>query len=137
MAGALGLADLVLVDNLQAVFVDVLLVDQGDVFGTTVVPPQNLDEILLDLAGLFHNMLVGVGNGMGKELIPLGVDGKVGIPLFGELPDEGFLQLRLALVSLRAGGRGGVLSRDGVLGGGGNEVVAVHCNTSPSNIVSV
>lgn len=31
MAGALGLADLVLVDNLQAVFVDVLLVDQGDV----------------------------------------------------------------------------------------------------------
>ena len=160
MAGALGLADLVLVDNLQAVFVDVLLVDQGDVFGTTVVPPQNLDEILLDLAGLFHNMLVGVGNGMGKELIPLavgegiivegfqltaqvgdefrlGVDGKVGIPLFGELPDEGFLQLRLALVSLRAGGRGGVLSQDGVLGGGSNEVVAVHCNTSPSNIVSV
>lgn len=104
-------------------------------------------------------MLVGVGNGMGKELIPLavgegvivegfqltaqvgdefrlGVDGKVGIPLFGELPDEGFFQLRLALVSLRAGERGGVLSQDGVLGGGGDEVVAVHFSASSQNVVS-
>ena len=104
-------------------------------------------------------MLVGVGDGVGKELVPLavgkgvvvqglqlaaqvgdelrlGVDGQVGIALPGELPDKGFLQLRLALVSVRAGGRGGVLSQDGVLGGGGDEVVAVHFSASSQNVVS-
>ena len=113
MAGALVPADGVLVDDLQAVLVDVFFVDQGDVFGAAVVPPQHLDEILLDLAGLFHNVFVGVGDGVDKELVPLavgkgvvvqglqlaaqvgdelrlGVDGQVGIALFGELPDEGF-----------------------------------------------
>ena len=67
MAGALGLADLVLVDNLQAVFVDVLLVDQGDVFGTTVVPPQHLDEILLDLAGLSTICSLGLAMAWAKN----------------------------------------------------------------------
>ena len=148
VAGALVPADGVLVDDLQPIVVDVFLVQQGDVFGSAVVPAQHLDEILLHLAGLFHNVFVGVGQGFMEKAIPLavgkgvvvegfqltaqvgdefrlGVDGQIGIALLGELLDERLFQCGLALVAVRPGG--GFIGGDHrVLGGGSDDVIGVH-----------
>lgn len=71
--GPLLLAHLILVDDLEPVIVDVLLVDEGDVLGGAVVPAEYLHEVLLDLSSLFHDVLVGVGDGVLEELLPLAV----------------------------------------------------------------
>ena len=73
VACPLRLAYLILVDDLEAVVVDVFLVNEGDILGGAVVPPEHLHKVLLDLPGLFHNMLVGVGDGVGEEPLPLAV----------------------------------------------------------------
>ena len=48
-------ADLVLVDDLEAVVVDIGLVDQGDVLCRAIVALQDLDVVLLD-AAVFSTM---------------------------------------------------------------------------------
>ena len=155
VAGALVPADGVLVDDLQPVVVDVFLVQQGDVFGSAVVPAQHLNEILLHLAGLFHNVLVGVGQRLVEKTVPLavgkvvavegfqltaqvcdefrlGVDGQIGIALLGELPDERLFQRGLALVAVRPGGGGFIGGDHRVLGGGSDDVIGVHKGLTPS-----
>ena len=62
---------LILVDDLQAVVVDVLFVDQRDVFGAAIIPVQYLHIVFLNLPSLFRNMLVGVGNYITEKLLPL------------------------------------------------------------------
>ena len=76
------LLHLILVDDLQAVVVDVLLVDQRDIFGTAIIPVQYLHIIFLNLSGLFGNMFVGVGNYITKELLPLRIGKLVVVQLF-------------------------------------------------------
>ena len=103
----------------------------------------------MDLAGLFHDVLVGVGDGVGKEPLPLavgerkvvhrlqlaaqvgdqvglGVEGKVFVALPREQLDELLLQRRLALVAVGAVFHRLVGGHDGVFGGGGDDVVGVH-----------
>lgn len=150
LVGAYG----VLMDDLEMVVVDLLFVDEGDVFSGAVVPVEHLDKILLDLAGLFQNVLVRVGNDTGEELIPLAVgklvavqglqlpaqvgdqirllmDGQILIALLLEHPEEFLLQGGLALVLLGAEGGGGVFRDHGVFRGGGDDVEEGHDGSSP------
>ena len=103
--GPLLLAHLILVDDLEAVVVDVLLVDEGNVLGGAVVPPEYLHEVLLDLPGLLDDVLVGVGNGVLEELLPLAVGKLVivqGLQLTAQIGNQvGLLvdrQIRIALL---------------------------------------
>ena len=142
---------LVLVDDLQMVVVDVLFVQQIDVFAGTVVLAQHLHMVALYLAGLFHDALVGAGNAILEETLPLRVgegvvvqllqlaaqigderrlvvDGQVFIALGGQHMDEFLLQRGLALVALRPPRLRGILRHHRTLAGGGDEVVLGHRN---------
>ena len=155
MSGSLFLAYLILVDHLKAVVVNVFLINQGDIFGSTVIPSEYLHEILLNLPGLFHDMLIGVGNGIKKEPLPFSVgelvaiqglqlaaqvgdeirllmNWKILIALLGEQLNKLPLQRRLALVAVRAVFHRLVGGDDGIFGCGGNDVVGVHGCTPSS-----
>lgn len=144
---------LVLIDDLQAVVVDVLFVNKGDVFGAAVISMEVLDRVGLDAAGLFHDAVVCVGDDLPEEPLPLAVgkaavvqklqlrpevfhqgglvvDGEVFITLGGQQPDELFFQLRLALVGVGTGGFRLVFGDNGAFGAGGDEVVGTHIITS-------
>ena len=54
------------------------------------------------------------------------MDGKVFIALGSQQPDELFLQLRLALIGVGAGGLRLVFGDNGAFGAGGDEVVSTH-----------
>ena len=148
--GPLLLAHLILVDNLETVVVDVLLVDEGDIFGGAVIPPQHLHKVLLDFSGLLHNVLVGVGDGIGEEPLPLPigelvavqslqlaaqvgnevgflVDLQILIALLGKQLNEFPLQVRFALVGVRAVFYWLVRGDDGVFGCGGDKVEISPC----------
>ena len=150
--GPLLLAHLILVDDLEAVVVDVLLVDEGNVLGGAVVPAEHLHEVLLDLPGLLHDVLVGVGNGILEELLPLAVgklvivqslqltaevgdqvsllvDRQIRIALLGEQLDELPLQRRLALVAVGTFFHRLVGGDHGVFGCGGNNIKITHSTT--------
>lgn len=64
---------LILVQDLQAVVMDVTLVDELNVLGRTIVPLEDLNMILLDLASLLFDTLVGTGQALAKEPLPFGV----------------------------------------------------------------
>ena len=64
------LLHLILVDDLQAVVVDVLFVNQRDIFGAAIILVQHMHVIFLNLPGLFGNMFVGVGNYITEKLLP-------------------------------------------------------------------
>mgnify|MGYP001686450665 CR=1 FL=1 len=58
VAGVVGAGiDDVLVGDLQAVVVDVLLVDEPDVLGLAVVPDEGLDVVLLDATRLLRDLV--------------------------------------------------------------------------------
>ena len=57
MPCAVCLFYLILVDDLQAVVMDVLFVDQRDIFGAAIILVQHLYIVFLNLPGLFRNML--------------------------------------------------------------------------------
>jgi hypothetical protein len=61
---------LILVDDLQAVVVDVLFVQKVDVLGRTVISLEYLDVVVLDLSGLLDNAFIGVGYAFSKEPFP-------------------------------------------------------------------
>lgn len=110
---------------------------------------QHLNIVLLDLAGLFHDVLIGVGDGVREELLPLAVgenivvqqfqlpsqignevslfvDGKVLVALLGEHLNKLFLQRRLTLIAVRALFRRLVLSNHGIFGCGSYDVECLH-----------
>ena len=66
-------ANHILIDNLQPVVMDVLFIYECNILGRTVITSQDLDIIFLYLPSLFHNMLIGIGNGIFEKIIPLGV----------------------------------------------------------------
>ena len=140
MPCAVCLFYLILVDDLQAVVVDVLLVDQRDIFGAAIIPVQYLHIVFLNLPGLFRNMLVGVGNYITEKLPPLrigklvvvqlfqlaaevsnqfilGMQRQIGVALLAQQPDKLFFQFCLALVAVRThlggfiGGNNGIFTR--------------------------
>ena len=104
MLGPLLLVHLILVDDLEAVVVDVLLVDEGNVLGGAVVPAEYLHEVLLNLPGLLHDVLVGVGNGILEELLPLAVGKLVivqSLQLTAQIGDQvGLLYVYLLRIAL-------------------------------------
>ena len=140
---------LILVDDLQAVVVDVLLVDQRDIFGTAIIPVQHLHIIFLNLPGLFGNVLVGVGNHITEKLPPLrigklvvvqlfqltaevsnqfilGMQRQIGIALLAQQPDKLFFQFRLALVAVRAHLGGFIGGNNGIFIGSRNDIEKGH-----------
>ena len=103
---------------------DVLLVDQRDVLGAAIVTLQDLNEVLLHLAGLFHDMLIGIGQTFFEETAPLvlaeldavevfqppaeigdqlllAVNGQILVALFRQEADELALQSGLTLIAVR------------------------------------
>ena len=65
---------LVLIDDLQAVVVDVFFIQQTDVFRGAVVAVQKLDGFGLDPARLFCDSLIFAGNALGKKATPFTVN---------------------------------------------------------------
>ena len=146
MPCAVCLLHLVLVDDLQAVVVDILLVNQRDIFGTAIIPVQYLHIIFLNLPGLFGNVLVGVGNYITEKLPPLrigklvvvqlfqltaevsnqfilGMQRQIGIALLAQQADKLFFQFRLTLVAVRAHLGGFIGSNNGIFIGSRNNVI--------------
>ena len=149
MPCAICLFYLILVDDLQAVVMDVLFVDQCDIFGTAIIPVQYLHIIFLNLPGLFGNMLVGVGNHITEKLLPfrigkvvvvqffqlaaevgnqfiLGMQRQIGIALLAQQPNKLFFQFRLALVAVRAHLGGFIGSNNSIFIGSRNDIEKGH-----------
>ena len=93
---AVVFGDYVLIGDLQTVVVNVLFVNQRDIFRTSVIAPQNLHIVLLNLAVLFRNAVVGIGNALGKEPLPFAVGKMIVVQRF-ELCAQVGDQLRLAV----------------------------------------
>ena len=152
MPCAVCLFYLILVDDLQAVVVDVLLVDQRDIFGTAIIPVQYLHIIFLNLPGLFGNMFVGVGNYITEKLPPLcirklvvvqlfqlaaevgnqfifGMQRQIGIAVLTQQPDKLFFQFRLALVAVSAHLGGFIGGNNSIFIGGRNDIEKGHFHT--------
>ena len=152
MPCAVCLFYLILVDDLQAVVVDVLLVDQRDIFGAAIIPVQYLHIVFLNLPGLFGNMLVGVGNYITEKLPPLrigklvvvqlfqlaaevsnqfifGMQRQIGIALLAQQPDKLFFQFRFALVAVRTHLGGFIGGNNGIFIGSRNDIEKGHFHT--------
>ena len=142
---------LVLVEHLQAVVVDVLFVQQVDVFGRTAVLPQHLHMIELNPARLFQNPVVCAHDAVPKEARPLAVrkgvvvqplqltaevgdergfvvDVQIFIPLRTQKPQKFLLQCRFALIAVRPAGIRRVRGHDRALGRRGDDVELGHRN---------
>ena len=72
----------VLIDDLQAVVVDVFLVDESNILGHGIISFENLDIIFLDFACLFDDAIIFVGNAVGKEPFPFCISECIAIELF-------------------------------------------------------
>ena len=152
MPRAVCLFYLILVDDLQSVVMDVLLVDQRDIFGASIIPVQHLHIVFLNLPGLFGNMLVGVGNYITEKLLPLrigklvvvqlfqlaaevgnqfilGMQRQIGVALLAQQPDKLFFQFRLALVAVRAHLGGFIGGNNGIFIGSRNDIEKGHFHT--------
>ena len=128
---------------------DVLLVDQRDIFGTAIIPVQYLHIVFLNLSGLFGNMFVGVGNYITEKLPPLrigklvvvqlfqliaevnnqfilGMQRQIGIALLAQQPDKLFFQFRFALVAVRAHLGGFIGSNNSIFIGSRNDIEKRH-----------
>ena len=81
MLRALIPADDILIDDLEAVVVHILFVDEHYVFARAVVPFQDLNVILLYPARLFDYAVVGVGDALRKEPLPFGVGEGIAVEL--------------------------------------------------------
>lgn len=79
MLGTFRLAHFILIDNLKVIVVDVLFVDEQDILAGAVIPLEHLHIILLNLLRLLLDMLIGVGNIVFEEAIPLII--REGIPV--------------------------------------------------------
>ena len=140
---------LVLVEHLQAVVVDVLFVQQVDVFGRAAVLPQHLHMIELNPARLFQNAVVRARDAVLEKTRPLAVrkgvvvqtlqlaaevgdergfvvDLQIFIPLRTQKPEKFLLQRRLTLIAVRPAGIRRVRGHNCALGCRGDDVELGH-----------
>ena len=112
-----------MIDDLQAVVVNALLVDQIDVFGRAVVTLEDLDMVFLNAGCLFYDAVIvscnagtekgfpfRIGKSHAVELfqlaakvgdkLRLGSNGKVFVSLRLQLFDEGLFQRGLTLIGV-------------------------------------
>ena len=122
---ACGSIHLVLIDDLQPVIMDILFIYECNILGRTVITSQDLYIILLYLPGLFHDMLIGISNGIFEKILPLcirklivvqffqflteidnqvflRVNRQIFISLFAEQADKLLFQFCFALITVRA-----------------------------------
>ena len=141
----------VLVEHLQTVVVDVLFVQQVDVFGRAAVLPQHLHMIELNPARLFQNAVVRARDAVLEKARPLAVresvvvqefqlaaevgdergfvvDLQIFIPLRAQKPEELLLQRRFALIAVRPASIRRVLGYDRAFCRGGDDVELGHRN---------
>jgi len=71
-----------LVNHLQAVVVDIFLVQQIDIFYRAIIKGEVLDVIFGNSGGFFNNTLVGVGKFGIKKLLPLTLCKRIIVELF-------------------------------------------------------
>ncbi len=116
----------VLVDDLEAVVVDVLFINEGNVLAFAGISPEDLNIIFLDAAAFVLNLIVCDGNTRSEKPLPLavskgvvvqlfqlsaevgdqlrlGMDREIFIALFAEEADKFFFQCGLALVTVGTG----------------------------------
>ena len=58
---------------------NILFIDQCDIFSRAIVTFEDLHIILLNLAGLFHNMLIWIRQIVFKKPLPLGISELISI----------------------------------------------------------
>ena len=140
---------LVLVEHLQTVVVNMLFVQQVDVFGRAAILPQHLHMIELNPARLFQNAVVCARDAVLKKARPLAVRkgvvvqplqlaAEVGdersfvvnlqifIPLRTQKPQKFLLQRRFTLIAVRPAGIRRVLRHDRALGCRGDKIISWH-----------
>ena len=143
----------ILVNDLQAVVVDVLFIQQCNVDRRAVLAGQVLNVVLLDAAGLFFDTIVCVGDFILKKEVPFFiresivvqqfqltarvchkvsviVDRKIGIALLLQHLDKCLLQRSLALVGIRTLALRFVFCYNGTFVAGSNYIVSAHAPNS-------
>ena len=141
--------DGILVDDLQAVVVYALLVNKLDIFAFPVIPAEHLHIVLLNQAGLFENAGVCVCQHLVPETLPfvvrkaivvqlfqlrpqignqvsLFMDGQALIAQLAEQTNKLLLQIRFALVRLRAFRLRLVFGNNSAFTALGNDVEIAH-----------
>ena len=140
---------LILVEDLNAVAMDILLVKQGDVLGRAVIPCQIKDTVFLYASGLFLDAFVGIGKMLGEELLPFlfrkrvvveqfQLVAKVGnksclvayirifVTLRAQLFDERLFQIGFALVGVGTDFGGSVFGNHGAFGALCHHIETTH-----------
>ena len=141
--------DGILIDDLQAVVVYALLVNKLNIFAFPVIPAEHLHIVLLNQTGLFKNAGVGVCQYLAPETLPFAVRKAIVIQLFQLRPQIGdqvslfmdgqaliaqlaeqtnklLLQIRFALICLRAFRLRLVFGDDSAFTALGNDVEIAH-----------
>ena len=136
----------ILIDDLQAVVVDVLLVDELNILGRAVITVQHLHMVGLDRAGLFHDALVGVGKCLREEALPfvvrkgiaverlqlppqvgdqaaLGMNGKILVALLTQQANKFLFKSGFALKAVRVCAFRRIIRNNGAFVAGGDDVV--------------
>ena len=150
---ALRLRDGILVDDLQRVVVDAFLIQQPNVLRLAGIPLKRLRRVtVLYPAGLFLDALVGVGDALLEEPLPLAIgklvvvqlfqlcaevgnevrlsmDGQVSIAYLTQQADKLLFQLRLALITVRTPRSRRIFRHHGALGGRRDDVILAHVGT--------
>ena len=143
----------ILVNDLQAVVVDVLFIQQRDIDRRAVLTGQILNVVLLDAAGLFFDAIVCIGDFISKEKVPLFIresivvqqfqlaaqvchkvsvimNREVSIALLLQHLDKCLLQRSLALVGIRTFALRFVFCYNGTFVAGSNYIVSAHAPNS-------
>lgn len=149
MRSALLGGDGVLMDDLQAIVMDALFVDELNVLALSAIPAKHLHIVLLNQAGLFENAGIAIRQHfipkprpfavrkvviiqlfklraqIGDEVC-LFVDGKALIAKLAKQADELVFQLGFALVSLRALGLRRIFGDNGTFVALRNDIKVAH-----------
>lgn len=149
MRSALLGGDGVLMDDLQAVVVNALFVDELDVLALPAVPAKHLHIVLLNQARLFKNAGIAIRQHLVPEALPfavseaiiiqlfklraqvgdevcLFVDGKALIAKLAKQADELVFQVSFALVSLRSLGLRRIFGDNGTFVALRNDIKVAH-----------
>lgn len=140
----------ILVDDLKFIVMNILLVEEMDVFDGTVRASEVLNGVILDDGGFLTDPMVRVGNEFLEEAFPLdigegdvvqgfelfpeignefrfGCDGQIFVCLGLQQLDECLFEIGFGLIGGGAGGIGSlILPDDGAFGILGNNIILAH-----------